>query len=275
VKGEASLVAFTILLEAGLGTFLVARACGVGDEGPGELAALGAGVASGLALGISLLHLGSPSRAFLAWRNWRTSPLSREVVLVASFQAAWLAWASLSPRWSTTTPPIVRELVSWAAACLSLAAAASVGGVYHSTWVPAWRRVHTLATHVLTALLLGATTVAAATASNADASPGASRALAISVAAAVGVVALSPGETRALRAGEDVLRLLGMRTRSRWPRLMKLRALMVGLGGGGAMWLWCRHTPAPVPLVMIAIVFLAAELLGRSAFYSMGRPPLP
>ncbi|MGH9149123.1 MAG: DmsC/YnfH family molybdoenzyme membrane anchor subunit, partial [Acidimicrobiales bacterium] len=91
-----SLVALTLLTQLSQGTVAATVALHLSGAASTETmagAGLGAFVAGAVALGVSLLHLGRPTRALKALRNLRTSWLSREVALFSAFSVLSLAYA--------------------------------------------------------------------------------------------------------------------------------------------------------------------------------------
>jgi DMSO reductase iron-sulfur subunit len=98
-----------------------------------------------LGLAAAPLHLGRPAFAYRAWRGWRTSWLSREVIAFGAFFGAAAA-AAFWPMDVTRTLSAILGLV----------------GVYCSARIymiparPAWNSRLTLAKFFLTALVLGA-----------------------------------------------------------------------------------------------------------------------
>jgi DMSO reductase anchor subunit len=96
-----SVIFLTTLIGAAQGLFLALFAAelagfGVGD-GQARFLALGGLVAvvlTGLGLAASFFHLGRPERAWRAAAMWRTSWLSREVIVLPAFGGLALAWAA-------------------------------------------------------------------------------------------------------------------------------------------------------------------------------------
>jgi DMSO reductase anchor subunit len=93
MKPAWSVVLFTTLAGAGQGLFLAL----VAGRASGSLAAAGSAaslllLAGGLAA--SFFHLGHPERAWRSAAMWRTSWLSREVILLPVFMAAVFAWGA-------------------------------------------------------------------------------------------------------------------------------------------------------------------------------------
>lgn len=91
-----SVIFLTTLIGAGQGLFLMLYGAELaGAEVPRAFHAGGAALALGLsALGLlaSFFHLGHPERAWRAAAMWRTSWLSREVIVLPLFMAGVFAW---------------------------------------------------------------------------------------------------------------------------------------------------------------------------------------
>ena len=98
-----SVIFLTTLIGAGQGLFLVlfgAELAGFGRADGAERAFLfmGGGVALVLCTGgliASFFHLGRPERAWRSAAMWRTSWLSREVIVLPLFMAALFVWSAL------------------------------------------------------------------------------------------------------------------------------------------------------------------------------------
>lgn len=91
-----SVVGFTVLAGTAQGLALALVAAGALHEGGAALRAPGIALAMALALGglaASFFHLGRPERAWRAAARWRTSWLSREVIVLPLFVLALAAWA--------------------------------------------------------------------------------------------------------------------------------------------------------------------------------------
>ena len=116
MRPEFSVIFLTTLIGAGQGLFLALVATQIGalfdllpaQDGrsfyaTGSLVAL---VATGLGLVASFFHLGRPERGWRAIARWRTSWLSREVIVLPAFMAAVFAyglahWAGWRPALAT------------------------------------------------------------------------------------------------------------------------------------------------------------------------------
>jgi DMSO reductase anchor subunit len=108
VKPAWSVILLTTLIGAGQGLFLVGFAMhqGAGEEWFARVASGLAVIVLGLGLIASFFHLGRPLRAWRAVSQWRTSWLSREVIVLPAFMAlvalyawqprAWLGWAAVA-----------------------------------------------------------------------------------------------------------------------------------------------------------------------------------
>lgn len=134
---HASLVFLLVFIQMAAGAMGTAALAG------GSAAWLAAGVAL-MALGAAPMHLGRPIHAHRAWRGWKTSWLSREVIAFGIFAKAAVAAAWLG------TPAAA------AGAC-----AAGVAGIYCSARIytvrarPSWNSWFTLLDFYLTAFTLG------------------------------------------------------------------------------------------------------------------------
>ena len=94
-----SVILFTTLAGAGQGLVMALAVTALaGTSLTGSLAGSGLAVSLGLlvvALGASFLHLGRPERAWRAVLMWRTSWLSREVIVLPIFIGLVAAWLGL------------------------------------------------------------------------------------------------------------------------------------------------------------------------------------
>jgi hypothetical protein len=133
------LVAFTLLGQAAAGIAVLSLVTGPLDAS--MLVALGLLIA--VAALASLFHLGHASRAWRAPANAGRSALSREVVALGLFAAAWLhAW--FGPDWGRVT-----------LALAGMALVHAMTEVYAIDAVPGWTRWRNRAAFAASALLLG------------------------------------------------------------------------------------------------------------------------
>lgn len=114
-----SVISFTVLAGAAQGLVVALACAALGGVAAGRgflLAALGLALVMLVAgLGASFLHLGRPERAWRAAAMWRTSWLSREVIVLPAFTALVALWWLLAWRGSAAPAPL-------AVAALALAA---------------------------------------------------------------------------------------------------------------------------------------------------------
>ena len=95
MKPAWSVILFTTLAGAGQGLFLALVAAEALDEAPAEFLVSGAVLALGLlaaGLAASFFHLGHPERAWRSAAMWRTSWLSREVIVLPALMVALAAY---------------------------------------------------------------------------------------------------------------------------------------------------------------------------------------
>nr|MBA3655279.1 dimethyl sulfoxide reductase anchor subunit [Actinomycetota bacterium] len=154
------LIAMTLLTQIALGavaaTVLAELLLGAHRAGAltgGALCAAGAG---GLAMAVSLLHLGRPIQAWRALRNLRTSWLSREVALFGLFSVGAIAYAVA---WFAGLPTLGLGLLTVG---LGAAGVYASGRLYLVPARPVWNSPRTLVAFFATALAMGPLVVALA-----------------------------------------------------------------------------------------------------------------
>lgn len=271
MKGDWSLVGFTVLAQTALGSSwglaaawaLVAHRAG--NEVAGAATSWGAVAVpalSTLAVAVSLFHLGRPDRAWRAVSNLRLSWLSREVLAVALFAAAAAAvpFAPASDR-----GPL-------------LAGTALLGGVlllamvrtYRMRTVPAWDTWATGALFLQSALATGGALTALALALR---SPHGAPGGAQSCAAVVGALALAAGPLLAARWRAAMGRLGGTTAEAagRLAAAVSLRRGRVATALVAATLLLAAPALAPpwrgATLAVALPLALVSEALGRALFY--------
>ncbi len=131
-----SVVLLTTLIGAGQGLFLALYATELAAHArlvpmPGAALFVGAGVVvlalTGLGLVASIFHLGHPERGWRAAARWRTSWLSREVIVLPLFMAGAFAWTAAHFMGIAVT-----GLLGAATALLALALFLCTGMIYAS-----------------------------------------------------------------------------------------------------------------------------------------------
>lgn len=159
---EWALIAFTILAQMSVGSFLVLLvvryfALGkAGEKQADELAdralyAIGPVLALGLAA--SLLHLGNPLNAYKAVTNFSTSWLSREIFFGVMFTVAGGAYALM--QWRKISTIRERGILAGITGVLGIMLVYSMSNVYMLPTRPSWDSVTTPISFFTTTLLLG------------------------------------------------------------------------------------------------------------------------
>lgn len=166
---EWALVAFTILSQMSVGTFLV---LGVvyffarrkwGAEAADQLsdrALLAIGPVIILAFIASLFHLGNPLNAYRAVSNLGGSWLSREIMSGVLFAITGGLFALM--QWRKIGSDTLRTIIAVIAALIGLFFVYAMSNVYMMRTVPTWNTWYTPASFFTTTFLLGAMAVSAA-----------------------------------------------------------------------------------------------------------------
>ena len=113
-----SVILLTTLIGAGQGLFLGVFAVQAQDEFRIAAAATVL-ILTGAGLAASFFHLGHPERAWRSAAMWRSSWLSREVIVLPAFMAAVAVWGFLPRPW-----------IGWAGAVLAIALFVCTGMIY-------------------------------------------------------------------------------------------------------------------------------------------------
>ena len=158
------LIWMLILTQLGAGAFLlgpvVASTNATGAAAPQALACAGLAAAL-LGLAGSLLHLGKPAKAWRSFLGWRTSWLSREVLVFGAFVPLAVFTTALSA--SAYFASMISQVLNPAAVTLTTAAA-GLGGVfcsgmvYHDTQRAFWLGLRSIGRFLATAAVLGLST---------------------------------------------------------------------------------------------------------------------
>ncbi len=170
---EWALIAFTILAQMSVGSFLVLQVVRYfaqrksGEQIADELSdralyAIGPVLVLGLAA--SLLHLGNPINAYKAVTNLATSWLSREILFGALFAGVGALYAFM--QWRKIGAFALRKFVALIAAVIGIALVFSMSNVYMLPTRPSWDIVTTPISFFTTTLLLGALAMGAAFVAN-------------------------------------------------------------------------------------------------------------
>jgi len=159
VRPAWSVILLTTLIGAGQGLFVALFAAELFGMGGSTLFVPGAAVALGLlgaGLVASFFHLGHPERAWRSAAMWRTSWLSREVIVLPAFLAAVLAWGAAHKLGLPTFVPGTTGVV------LALALFVCTGMIYACLpFLQEWRTPLTIVNFALLGSASGLTAAAA------------------------------------------------------------------------------------------------------------------
>ena len=148
-----SLVFMTTMVQAVVGALVVMLLAHATDTVCLTLLAL----VTGVALNISVFHLGRPAYAWRALKMWRRSWLSREVLLFALFFLSIGACTAAS--WTQTLGlihiPRAVPLLGWAASLFGVLGTIASAYIYLVPARPSWNMIHTPLDFLLSASLMG------------------------------------------------------------------------------------------------------------------------
>lgn len=229
---ERSLVVFTVLAQTAVGLYwawalvwwAAAPASGpaVREQLLTPLVAVGPFIAT--AALASLLHLGSPGRAWRALGNLRHSWLSREVLFLALFVVGWgvlaaTVWLGDAPPAAFGTPdwtggaPGAAPLAGLMTALVAIVGAGlvySMARVYRLRTVPGWDTPLTAVTFFLTAVSLGALAATLAISGSVTGDVAGGGPLDVEAAAEVAGAASVAGQAVLVLAGRLLLLVAGL-----------------------------------------------------------------
>jgi anaerobic dimethyl sulfoxide reductase subunit C (anchor subunit) len=143
-----SLLLFTLLVQAGVGSFLLAQVTGKRKMRSVSLFLTAAGT------GISFFHLGSPAKATFALNNLKSSWLSREILFALLFLALLILLFLIERK--DGFPPALGRPLGLLTGLAGIALIFCMAKLYMLPTVPAWNSPATPITFFLTTLLLGA-----------------------------------------------------------------------------------------------------------------------
>jgi len=297
---EWALVAFTILTQMAVGSFIIlgivhffaARKWGDAEaDRLSDRALLAIGPVLVLGTLASLFHLGNPLNAYRAISNLGSSWLSREILSNMLFIGLGALFAFM--QWRKLSTSANRTVVAWVAALVGLVLIFSMAQIYMLRTAPAWNTLATPVMFFTTTFLLGTLAVGAAYVVNyaylrrtaagragaqADILRAALRGLALAAAILAGVHLVvqplyiahlsSSNVPAAQRAIETLMNDYGL--------LFALRLGLVFFGAGVLAFFVYRSASSPgregllgnLALLAFAVV-LVAEVMGRFLFYAM------
>jgi len=279
---ERSLVAFTLLSQMAVGAFWVLGALHVWATRRAGMAAAGAltdkallaiGPVMILGMLFSFFHLGTPTNAWRAFANLRSSWLSREVLFAVLFTGLSGLLAGL--RWFRVGTFAARNLIAWAAALLGLALICSMANAYRLRTVPAWNTWATPVSFFVTTFLLGGLTVGGMLAGNPGVPPGLWRLslqwIALGAILLLGVelvivplwvVGLMAGRGAAVRAAAKITQ------EHRAIFWLRLALAVAGVAVAGlTLSPWGEGAQTGIATALAFGLVLASEVLGRLLFF--------
>lgn len=164
MKPAFSVIFLTTLIGAGqgllialVGTQFLAGGVGSGFYALGAVLVL---ALLGLGLAASVFHLANPQRGWRAATRWRTSWLSREVILIPMLFGMVLLYAGVNAL--DVLPPAARPALGVAAALVALALFVATGMIYACVrFIPQWASAWTVINYLLMGLASGFTLAAA------------------------------------------------------------------------------------------------------------------
>ena len=170
---EWALIAFTILAQMSVGSFLVLSVVHFfsarkwGEKQADQLtdrALIAIGPVLMLGMAASLLHLGNPINAYKAVTNLGSSWLSREILLGVLFAASGAVFALM--QWRKISTPSIRQLVGLVVALIGIVLAFAMSQIYLLPTRPSWDLITTPLSFFTTTGLLGVLAIGAAFVAN-------------------------------------------------------------------------------------------------------------
>ena len=271
---EWPLIIFTVLAQCVVGAFIVmALVLAEGKQAnqvahTARLRMFFLWVLLGVAFVASVMHLGSPARAFNALNRMGASPLSNEIACGSLFFALGGVYWLLAV--CNTLPPALSKCWLLVTSLTGIGFLYAMARVYHITTVPTWDPVYTSLSFTLTALIGGPFLGYLLLRSAGAAARGSVRwlplvsllALIISCAAWLCQVAGLNSIQSSVQSASSLVPALGA--------LLGGRLALIALGLG--CWitpLLTHKTPGVLALVSGFTLVVGGELIGRGIFYGL------
>lgn len=248
MKDTKSLVAFTLLAQAGVGLVLAAQL----TRSPAALPFQVSLPLTALGLALAFAHLGRPLQAPRALANLRTSWLSRECLGLSLFLALAAAPAFLGGG----------PALAWLAAAAGAGALTSMAAIYGRAAFPAWGRGHAQMAFWTSSLALGGFTLAFL-------APDPARPLALAAAAVAVQVLASAAHLAGLGSGSIAAR--ASLALARRPRQLGL--VLTVLGGLLFPALALAFPPLLAGAVLAGAALVLGQVLARHAFFASAVHP--
>lgn len=252
---EGPLIGFTLLAQMAVGVSLVLSA--FNHSASAAVISLALCIVMGIALALSLFHLGTWANAWRAILNLRSSWLSREILFSLLFMGALIFSTGLL--WLGESPMTTPKAVGWGTATLGLALVYSMTRVYRLRTVPTWNTWSTTALFFTTSLILGTLGYDTLIVSNANSGQLQAQ---IQLVNAIAVVLLTT---------HILIVRLSNQTASAGFILLRLRLLLLSLSlVAVALVAWDGNRLSTGAVIAFMLAF-AAEVIGRYTFYQSRR----
>ncbi|MBN6042495.1 dimethyl sulfoxide reductase anchor subunit [Citrobacter sp. ku-bf4] len=255
---ELPLVFFTVFTQSAVGAFILLLIGGT--LGQIEARRMAIGLFSvmclfGVGILLGIIHVGQPLRALNMLLRVGHSPMSNEIVLSAVF-ATLGGLGSLGLLLNRGATALCKALV-WLAAVVGVVFILAIPQIYQLPTVVTWRTSYTTVMMVLTPLIGGGILAGLF---------GLRLGLLVSVLAILASFCLRPGYISTLMSADDVLTA----AQTNW---FTAQAVLLALGVIGVV-VWARLKTNVAVLATAALVVIAAELVGRIAFYNLWTLPM-
>lgn len=255
---ELPLVFFTVFTQSAVGAFILLLIGGTLGQIEARRMAIGLFCAMclfGLGVLLGIFHVGQPLRALNMLLRVGHSPMSNEIVLSAAF-AALGGLGSLGLLLNRGATGLCKAL-AWLAAVVGVVFILAIPQIYQLPTVATWSTSYTTVMMVLTALIGGGVLAGLF---------GLRLGLLVSGLAILVSLSLRSAYMATLMSADGVLTA----AQSSW---FTAQAALLALGIVGIV-VWVRLKANPAVLAMTALAIVAAELVGRIAFYNLWTLPM-
>lgn len=255
---ELPLVFFTVFTQSAVGAFillLIGGTLGQIDRRRMAVGLFSAMCLFGAGVLLGIFHVGQPLRALNMLLRVGHSPMSNEIVLSAVF-ATLGGLGSLGLLLNRGATALCKALV-WLAAVVGVVFIFAIPQIYQLPTVVTWRTSYTTVMMVLTPLIGGGILAGLF---------GLRLGLLVSVLAILVSFCLRPGYVLTLMDADGVLTA----AQSSW---FTAQAVLLAAGIVGVV-AWARLKTNMAVLAATSLVVIAAELVGRIAFYNLWTLPM-
>ena len=255
---ELPLVFFTVFTQSAVGAFILLLIGGTLRQIDARRMAIGLFSVMclfGIGVLLGIFHVGHPLRALNMLLRVGHSPMSNEIVLSAVFSALG-GLGALGLLLNRGAQTLCKALV-WLAAVVGVAFILAIPQIYQLPTVVTWRTPYTTAMMVLTPLIGGGILAGLF---------GLRLGLMVSVLAILVSFCLRPGYMSSLMSADEALTAAQIS----W---FTAQAALLAIGVVGIV-AWVRLKSSVTVLAMTALVVIAAELVGRIAFYNLWTLPM-